>query len=277
MKVGYVVQSDGCRIGAAVMDVESPAASRVPLVIPHGSQLLHVTVNGVPVDNAPEHVQEVSVPILLQAPKSRVEMLFRVNPGTPNEMSASKSRVTLLAPRLGELPVERSTWTIAAPRGLEPALPDDEGTSAGPDMTFSDDAGDLAAEWHQFAANSGNAVSRTFNGLPNSITVGLRATDQRNWHWWEAVAFVVASVLIVVLVRKGDLTGWVQRRPNLAGIILGIAWWLWASPSALGLAIVAAILARQAVIRWRPSAGLWSEPVVPSSSGRGLGEGLSYK
>ncbi len=110
------VQADGCRIGAAVMDVESPAANRYPLVIPDGFQLLHLTVNGVPVDEVPEHLQELNVPILLHAARSRVEMLYVANPDTPNETLTSKSRVTFPAPRLGDFPVERTTWTIAAPR-----------------------------------------------------------------------------------------------------------------------------------------------------------------
>ena len=230
-KVGYNVQPDGSRIGAAVLDVESPAAGEYPLVIPDGFQLLHLTVDGVPVDNVPKQGQELRVPIQLHAAQSRVEMLFVANLVTLNEKLTSKSRMSFAAPRLGDLPVERTTWTIAAPRGLAPIPLDQDGTSAKPDMTPIDEADDLAAEWRQFAANSGKAVSYTFDGSSNSIIVGFRETDTRSWNWRVAAALLVATVLVVALVQKGLLVDWVQRWPNMAGIILGTAWWLWAAPA----------------------------------------------
>ncbi len=265
-KIGYVVQSDGGDIGAAVLDVESPTAGHYPLTIPDGFQLLHLTVDGVPVDDAPEHLQELNVPIPLHSPRSRVEMLFVRNSVAQIGALTSKSRVTLSAPRIGDLPLETISWIIAAPRGLEPLLAEEGGSSAKQEVLFSDDAGDLAAEWRQFAANSGHAVSRTFDGNTNSIDVSFRETHQSTWNWWGAVAAIVTMVFVVSLLRRGLLQDWARRWPNLAGIVLGIAWWLWASPSALGLAIVAAILVRQVIFRWRRSYGFWSEPIIPSSS-----------
>ncbi len=61
---------------------------------------------------------------------------------------------------------------------------------------------------------------------------------------------------------------WVQRWPNIAGIVLGIAWWLWAAPSVLGLAIVAAILVRQVIIRLRRSRGMGFEALRPLTGQR---------
>jgi hypothetical protein len=270
VKVRYVVQPDGRRIGLALLEVESPAAGSYPLIIPNGIQLLHLIVDGVPIDYAPERFREFGLPILVRAPRSRVEVLFEANPRTPNETLTSKSQMTFPAPRIGDLPVERTTWTIAALRGFEPIPAEDE-DSAASDLASSDDAGDLAGEWRQLAATSGRSVSYTLDGSPDSITVGFRQTDTSSWTWRLAAAFIVTAVLLVAFLRSGLLVDWVRRWPNTAGVILGIAWWLWASPSALGLAIVAAILARQVFIRLRHSRGIRSGSVVPSPSGRGPG------
>jgi hypothetical protein len=269
-EVRYVVQQDGRRIGATVLDIESPAATGYALVIPAGFQLLHLTVDGVPVDDTPRQDRKESVPILLQAPRSRVEMLFAENMRTPNENPASISRITFPAPRLDGLPVERTTWAISAPRGIEAMPAAAEGGSQKSDVAAIGDAGDLAAQWRQFAASSGKAVVFTLDGSPDSITVDFRRTDTNNWVWRAAAALVVASALVVVFLRRGLLVDWIQRWPNAAGSAFGICWWLWASPSALGLMIVAAILARQAVIRLRRSRGAWSGSRAPSLTATGL-------
>jgi hypothetical protein len=48
----------------------------------------------------------------------------------------------------------------------------------------------------------------------------------------------VALALVVVLCRLGGLA-LLRRWPRVAGVAVGLAWWLWLKPSILGLAIVA--------------------------------------
>jgi hypothetical protein len=252
--VGYVVQPDGRRIGAAVLDVETPAAVDYPLVIPDGFRLLHLTVDGVPVDEVSDQSGASTGSILLHAPRSKVEVLFVANSAALENDVSTRSRINFPSPRLGDLPVDSTTWTVAAPRGMEAIAADVGGKSIAPNPT-TNDASDLAADWRRFAADSGIAVSYTASGSPDSMFIGYRESDTSNWHWRLAAAIALIAVAIpaVTLVRCRPPMEWLFRRPIVVGIVLGLTWWLWASPSALGLALVAAILVRQLVFRLRRS------------------------
>jgi hypothetical protein len=256
-KVCYVVHPDGRRMGAAVLEVDSPSTSDYPLIVPDGFQLLHLTVDGVPIDDVPNQGGSANRPVPLHAQKSQVEVLFNANPSMLRKMALNSGRISFPVPRLGDLPVESTTWTIATPRGVEAISAEAQGHSVAPDTT-SADAGNLPADWRRLAPSSDNAVSYAVSGSPDSIAVGFRQADTSNWR--SRLAAVIALVAVVIsalaLVRRGLLVAWLRRWPNVVGVVLGIAWWLWASPSALGLLIVAAILARQVVVRLRSSRAL---------------------
>jgi hypothetical protein len=61
---------------------------------------------------------------------------------------------------------------------------------------------------------------------------------------------VLTGLAVVGLVR-GTLTETLRRWPHATGLVLGLAWWLWLSPSVVGLGIVLAsisIAGRQRMI-----------------------------
>ena len=57
-----------------------------------------------------------------------------------------------------------------------------------------------------------------------------------------------------LLIRRGLLGNWFARWPYVFGVGLGLAWWLWLSPSAVGLLIVLAVLLRR-FLPWEGSPG----------------------
>jgi hypothetical protein len=247
-KISYFVEPDGRRIGAAALNVESPAAGVYPLIIPDGFQLLRLAVDGLPVDVTPEQSRDSSVPVSLHGLKSNITLLFVSKPGAPNEQLSSKSQVTFIAPRIGDLPVGRTVWQITSPRGLAPNVAEGDGNVALESASVNE-TGDPTAEWGQFATNAGEAVSYAWDGKVDSMTVDFReaSTEHSNWRVTAALAFAI--VLLIALRLRGKLADWIRRWPNSAGIVLGLAWWLLAWPSALGLAIVVAIVIRLIIIR----------------------------
>ena len=59
-----------------------------------------------------------------------------------------------------------------------------------------------------------------------------------------AAAVLIAFTALVVLgLWKGVLSEWVRRWPAVAGVAVGLAWWLWLWPSILGLGLVLVSLA----------------------------------
>ena len=50
----------------------------------------------------------------------------------------------------------------------------------------------------------------------------------------------ILALLVVWGMRRGDFLALVQRRPHTAGVLVGLAWWLWLWPSAFGWVVVLA-------------------------------------
>lgn len=67
-----------------------------------------------------------------------------------------------------------------------------------------------------------------------------------------AMAAVAATVLFL-LVSRGPLGTWIVRWPHAVGVLVGLAWWLWLTPSLLGWAIVLASVVTALRMPWRPS------------------------
>ena len=120
--IRYAWQTDGRCLGAAVFDVETARPIDCPLELPEGFNLLQLTIAGVPVDAVPGPRGTWTVPLASQASLSRVELLFFAETAVPQAATGWR-RCSFRAPKLGDLPVERFSWTIASPRGLEPSVP----------------------------------------------------------------------------------------------------------------------------------------------------------
>ncbi len=66
-----------------------------------------------------------------------------------------------------------------------------------------------------------------------------------------AVGWLALSILFAVGLRRGTLIESFQRWPQAVGMIVGLLWWLWLSPSLLGLVLVVACLASSLRTGWR--------------------------
>ena len=66
-----------------------------------------------------------------------------------------------------------------------------------------------------------------------------------------ALAIFVAALLVWKLFRYERVRDVFSRWPQLPGVVIGLAWWLWLSPSALGWLIAAVFLASSLRPVWR--------------------------
>jgi hypothetical protein len=151
------------------------------------------------------------------------------------------------APRLGDLPIERTVWTIAGPRSVGIGDPEDaeliesEPASEGGSPT----AAETAALWPRSLDNA-QTVAR-YAGHADSITLRYAPVETNGWlARLAAVALIgLLAVGAVALVERGTLWYTFIRWPHAFGIALGLGWWLFLRPSGLGLLIILAVLAAQ--------------------------------
>ena len=128
-------------------------------------------------------------------------------------------------------------------------------------------AGDIAAQWQRFVAEGQATVSCAASGTADAIALDYRPIEAQSWlpRLAGIAGFLVAVGLAALLIRRGLLWNWFARWPYVFGVGLGLAWWLWLSPSAVGLLIVLAVLLRR-FLPWprfaRPAA-VSSHPAPP--------------
>ena len=182
---------------------------------------------------------------------SHVELLFFADSAIPSSPTALTRQCSFHAPKLGDLPFERIAWTIASPRDLQPAIAHAGLNSPLPASSANPASGDIPARWQRFV-EEGHAVSYTTSGTQDTITLDYRPIAAQSWLARLAgiAGFLVAVGLAALFIRRGLLGNWFARWPYLFGVGCGLAWWLWLSPSAVGLLIVLAVLWRQ-LLSWR--------------------------
>jgi len=249
--VRFAWQANGRCLGAAFLDVETAGTINCPMTLPEGFELLQLIVDGLPVDAVRGEAGTWIVPLASQAFVSRVEMLFFAESAMPPVPTGFSTRRRFHAPKLGDLPVERTVWTIASPRGLQPTLADDAQTQAPLASAGKVKASDIAAQWQRFVEEGqATVVSYSTPGTFHAIIQDYRPTEAQTWFPRLAgiAGFLVAVGLAVLLIRQGRLWNWFARWPYIFGVGIGLAWWLWLSPSAVGLLIVLAVLVRQFIL-----------------------------
>jgi hypothetical protein len=93
-------------------------------------------------------------------------------------------------------------------------------------------------------------VRCAFEGRADSLTLDCRQAEA-GWlapRFGAAAALVVLTCAAVIGLRRGTLAPMPERWPHAAGVVLGLAWWLWLVPSVLGLGIA---LASVLTASWR--------------------------
>ena len=251
--VRYAWQADGRCLGAAFLDVETAGAIDCPLELPEGFELLQLSVDGLPVDALRRPSADATragtwaVPLPSQASVAHLDLLFFAPAALARAPTGWTRRCSFRAPKLGDLPVERTLWTIAAPRTLHATITGGDPNPTPPASSGNSPSGDIAAQWQRFVADNQASISCTTSGAVDTIALDYRPMEAQSWFPRLAgiAEFLALIGLAAVLIRRGLLWNWFARWPYVFGAGLGLAWWLWLSPSAVGLLIVLAVLLRQ--------------------------------
>jgi hypothetical protein len=244
--VRYAWQADGRCLGIALFDLEPAGAIDSPLELPPGFELLQLTVDGLPVDAVRGEAGIWTVPLASHASASRVELLFFGESAIPSAPIGWSRRCLFRAPKLGNLPVEGTVWTIAAPGALQAAIAD-IGNVQSPISADAAKPGDFLAQWQRFVDENQATVSCVTGDQVDAIAIDYRPQEARSWlsHLLSSVGLLLVVGLAALSIRRRLWWNWFDRRPYVFGVGIGLIWWLWLSPSALGLLIVLAVLFRQ--------------------------------
>ncbi len=112
-------RSDGTCYGVAAFDIEPGRSSDVSVHLPEQYELVGVSVAGVPA--VPDLIVpgQWRVPLGPEQLPQRIEVLFKGTVSRPTR--AGRHRFE--APTLGDIPVERTLWTVAGPPPFKPGKP----------------------------------------------------------------------------------------------------------------------------------------------------------
>ena len=107
--------------------------------------------------------------------------------------------------------------------------------------------------WQQIASDREAWAYCMFDGAAPVLTVVRRGRDLTEFgkRLSLALAIFIAALLVWKLFRYEKVRDAFSRWPQLPGVVIGLAWWLWLSPSALGWLIAAVFLASSLRPAWR--------------------------
>lgn len=206
-------QSDGSCRGTAALDVEIGKLSRCPLRLPDGCRLVQAAASGVPLDPVPTDDGWL-LPLVSEAPLQRIEVVFTADCETLAGLFSRETRRCFRAPTLGDLPVERTIWTIAGPssagRGtaeeaesLDPASP-----IAVPDAGEALPPAEWSARWQTMLDRSCKITRYSVAGPSDSLTLRYTVTKPFKLPVKLGMTLVLASLSVaaVILARRRTST-----------------------------------------------------------------------
>ena len=112
--------ADGTYAGVASFDLDPAGAAQVVLTVPAQVELVHVSVSGLAVSQAPAGPDSCALPLQSTQLPQRIEAVFR---GTWSGRGAPMNRVQLPAPGIEGVEVDHTLWTVYAPLSAGPAAP----------------------------------------------------------------------------------------------------------------------------------------------------------
>jgi hypothetical protein len=264
-----------CR-GVAAFDLRVVGETSCQLRIPDEVEIVHIAVAGAPV--TPDLVADgkMRIPLTSGSLDQRIEVVF-----TSQARTAFMTRsIDFAAPSIDDWPIDRSQWTVygspalgsgearlvADGDGSDSRLGDSPGVEANTSAAIPSPVASAAAladmtlgRWRQPTRfNAPGPISRA--------TIAFPRTAARDHAWRLAAALsVLAATAWFALGKQRRLAanGFAQQWPHAVSMAFGIAWWLWMTPSVLGLVIVA-VSTLMAIRDGWPSVGLRGKAVAPA-------------
>jgi len=116
-------------------------------------------------------------------------------------------------------------------------------------------ADDPEVLWQQSLARRHAPTRCTIPKRSGSITLSYRRAQTTGlpYRLAGATGLVAVIALVVLALRRGTLAECFKRWPQAIGVAIGLAWWLWLSPSILGWGIVLVSLAAALRSGWKYS------------------------
>jgi len=170
----------------------------------------------------------------------------------PDIAAGGSQKCSFRAQKLGDLPVESTKWTIAAPRGLQVLIVGANAMDLRPEPRRSASSGGIAALWQRFVEDGTSPVSTVTSDPEDEIQLECRSSRSQTYGpRLAAIAGIIAVAAISTrLIHRNLLHDWFACRRYLSGVSIGVVWWLWFSPSVIGLVIVLLVLLRR-FLPWR--------------------------
>jgi hypothetical protein len=111
-------------------------------------------------------------------------------------------------------------------------------------------------QWQRGAREQDAWTYCSFDGAATTLTIVRHDRDLSHVtpRAVMALAICVAAWFGMKLRRYTRLRDALSRWPHLFGVVVGLAWWLWLAPSAVGWLIVAVFLASSLRPTWRSRA-----------------------
>jgi hypothetical protein len=123
--------------------------------------------------------------------------------------------------------------------------------------------------WHWSLDRPQPIVHYLFREGVNSITLAYRSQEAGGWQNRLMIAAVLLTLmpLLVFGLRRSRAWRWLNRWPHAAGVGVGLAWWLWLSPSLLGWGIILLSIAASLRSAWKRSSAGTPSAVISVRAG----------
>ena len=133
------------------------------------------------------------------------------------------------------------------------------------ELSAAGSVADTPAELWRLSLGARQAVTRcSLPGAAASITLAYFPAEATRGPLrpGPAIVLIVLILLILLGLRQEILAGWFKHWPHATGVAVGLAWWLWLSPSILGWGIVAVSLGLSFLSGWRGSAAAPDSSII---------------
>jgi hypothetical protein len=247
-------QTDGSYRGYAAFDVDAGKPADYLLQFPQGCKVLEVAAAGSTAADLSSAGDAWRVSLPSDKLPRRIEAIYTGALAEPSKGGLCRFD----APKLADLPVERTLWTVEGPPAFEAGVPLEEDEvqiddSTADRSTASDavsalshglsepiHAGNLREIWNARRDNSSNIIRLA--AMKNTPSISLEyhrreSNDLASRLCW-AIVLGLAVPMVALGLRRPRLGRWLDRRPYVVAGLIGLAWWLWLWPSALGFLIV---------------------------------------